>query len=368
MKRVFAAFLCFVMALGAFTGCGRKAQTASAAVEVLSGQGETDGYQGVASQSQGEVAQETAFPIQLDSEMEIEKGMRIAVVARSSEGNYWKQMRKHMKEAVDYINGFYGLEGDDAIRMTFEGPDSEEKVNDQINTIDAVLAENPSALCLAAIDMNSCQAQMETARDNGIPVVLFDSRVKCGMETAFCATDNKSAGAQAAEKLCAAMGGQGKAAVIVRAKDSQTSEERIKGFKKEIKKNHGDVEIVCKYTEDSEEGIDSIVLDEQVKGIFCTSQDVAEEVLAILEEHPKKEAAVVGFDSGGRQIEAIREGRQAGAIVQNIPCIAGRTIWLAVCSALTKQPEDLQKYEKVDYMWVDGSSLKEAGQKGLLYD
>lgn len=374
MKRVFAAFLCFVLSLVFLAGCGKRAQTASAAVEVLSGQGETDGSLGMASQNQGggEVTQEAQFSIQLDGELGIEPGMHIAVVARSAQGNYWKQMKKYMKETVEYINGFYDLQGEDAIRVTFEGPDSEENVNDQINTIDAVLAENPSVLCLAAIDMNSCQAQLETARDNGIPVVLFDSRVKCDMDTAFCATDNKEAGARAAQELCSAIEEKGNLAVLAHAKYSQTSEERLKGFRKEIKKNHPDVEAVCEYTEGREDDMESVVLDlledGQVRGIFCTSQGIAEKVLSVLKEHPEKEVALVGFDAGAQQMQAIQEGRQLGAIVQNIPCMASQTIWLAVCAGLSEPLSDLEKYEKVDYMWVDGQNLEEVRQSGLFYD
>ena len=50
------------------------------------------------------------------------------------------------------------------ITMTFEGPDDEEDVESQINTLDAVIAENPSVVCLSAGDMDSCQAQLEAAK------------------------------------------------------------------------------------------------------------------------------------------------------------------------------------------------------------
>lgn len=49
--------------------------------------------------------------------------------------------------------------------MTFEGPDNEEDVETQINTIDAVIAENPDVLCISASDMDSCEAQLEAAKE-----------------------------------------------------------------------------------------------------------------------------------------------------------------------------------------------------------
>ena len=66
---------------------------------------------------------------------------------------------------------------DDQITMTFEGPDNEEDVETQINTMDAVIAENPDVLCISASDMDSCEAQLEAAKENGIPVIAFDSNV-----------------------------------------------------------------------------------------------------------------------------------------------------------------------------------------------
>ena len=69
------------------------------------------------------------------------------------------------------------IKKDDQITMTFEGPDNEEDVETQINTIDAVIAENPDVLCISASDMDSCEAQLEAAKENGIPVIAFDSNV-----------------------------------------------------------------------------------------------------------------------------------------------------------------------------------------------
>ena len=66
------------------------------------------------------------------------------------------------------------------IRLNYPLKDLQDEldVESQINTIDAVLAENPTVLCLSAIDMESCGAQLEEAMGNEIPVVIFGLR--CG--------------------------------------------------------------------------------------------------------------------------------------------------------------------------------------------
>lgn len=371
MKRVLLGLLCPVLALGMFAGCAKETRTASAAAtEILSAQPETSQSSEPFSEN-SEIDTASPLPISADADLKIEKGLRIAVVAKSTEGDYWKQMKKQMKETAAYFNEFYGLAGEDAIQVTFEGPDSEADIDVQINTIDAVLAENPSVLCLAAIDMNSCQAQLETAQDNGIPVVLFDSGVKYSADAAFCATDNKAAGAEAAKKLCAAISENGTAAVFAHASYTQTSKDRIQGFRREIHKNHPNVTIAGVYTEDREadmqDAIRNVLENGQTDAIFCTNQTIAEQVLAIQEEYPENTSAIVGFDAGETQLAAIQEGRELGTIVQNIPLIASQTIQAAVCAASPKQTDNLEKYLKADYFWTDRYNLEQAEQAGLLY-
>lgn len=376
MKRALAVILCFVTVLAGLSGCGGESHPAAAPVETTPAQMETSQATETVSQEHGaavaaEEAQEPPL-LQLDREFTPEESIRIAVVAKSTEGDYWKCMKKHMKEAVGSINEFYGLEGDRAVQVTFEGPDSEEKVEDQINTIDAVLAENPSVLCLAAIDMNSCQAQMETAEDNGIPVVLFDSKVKNGDGTAFCATDNRAAGAEAARRLCAAMDGQGRAVVFADAAYSHAARSRVKGFKKEIEAASPDVAVERVFLQGSGEDSQSVIRDmlekETADGIFCTSQAVAEQVLSALEAYPEKEIPLVGFDAGIQQVQAIREGRETGTVVQDIPRMARQTIQTALYAASEGQLDKAEEDMSVDHVWVDSQSLEDAVQRGLLYD
>lgn len=92
-------------------------------------------------------------------------------------GEFWDKVKEGMEAAVKDVNEAYGFKKDKQITMTFEGPDNEEDVESQINTLDAVIAENPSVVCLSAGDMDSCQAQLEAAKENGIPVIAFDSNV-----------------------------------------------------------------------------------------------------------------------------------------------------------------------------------------------
>ena len=145
-------------------------------------------------------------------ELNPEPGSRIAVVVKNTKTGFWKSVEKGMDAAVADLNEKMGYKGEDKIKLTFEGPGAETDVESQINIIDAVLSENPAILCLAAIDMESCQAQVEEATLNGIPVIVLDSGVENVQVNAVCATDNYAAGAEAAKKLAEAIGDKGQVA------------------------------------------------------------------------------------------------------------------------------------------------------------
>ena len=124
----------------------------------------------------GDEAPENDRVSEIDTTITLGTGSRIAVVSKATDGEYWKLVRQGMEDAVKDINTAYDFSSDEAITMTFEGPSDEQDVETQINTLDAVIAENPTVLCMSAGDIESCQAQLEAASENGIPVVVFDPK------------------------------------------------------------------------------------------------------------------------------------------------------------------------------------------------
>ena len=116
--------------------------------------------------------------------------------------------------------------------MTFEGPDNELNVEEQVNTLDAVIAENPSVLCFSASDMNSCQAPLETATENDIPVIIFDSNISENeLVTGFYGTDNERVGEISGEKMAEALNEKGSILIFSAQEKTESSQKRVSGFK-----------------------------------------------------------------------------------------------------------------------------------------
>lgn len=302
-------------------------------------------------------------------EINLEAGSHIAVVVKSTKNGFWTSVKRGMDAAVADLNEKLGYKGDDKIKLTFEGPSDETDVDNQINIIDAVLGENPDVLCLSAIDMDSCQAQLEAAEENGIPVIVLDSGVKAGNVNATCVVDNYQAGVQAAVKLADAIGGSGKIAVMAHVESAQNCQEREQGFTETIVEKYPDIEIVNISHQNEETSVSEMAesvlkLFPDVKGYFCTNGNVAGDVLDAISASGK-EVAVVGIDAGKKQKDAIKSGKEVGVLVQNAYGMGYATVVAAARAAL-----GMENNESINpgMEWIDSENISDERYANYLYD
>lgn len=302
-------------------------------------------------------------------EINLEAGSHIVVVVKSTKNGFWTSVKRGMDAAVADLNEKLGYKGDDKIKLTFEGPSDETDVEDQINIIDAVLGENPDVLCLSAIDMDSCQAQLEAAEENGIPVIVLDSGVKTGNVNATCVVDNYQAGVQAAVKLADTIGGSGKIAVMTHVESAQNCQEREQGFTETIAEKYPDIEIVNISHQNEETSVSEMAesvlkLFPDVKGYFCTNENVSGDVLDAISASGK-EVAVVGIDAGKKQKDAIKSGKEVGVLVQNAYGMGYATVVAAARAAL-----GMENDESINpgMEWIDSENISDERYANYLYD
>lgn len=300
-------------------------------------------------------------------ELNPEPGTRIAVVVKNTKTGFWKNVKKGMDDAVEDLNEKMGYKGEDKIKISFEGPGNETDVESQINIIDAVLSENPSILCLAAIDMESCQPQVEEATLNGIPVVVLDSGVQSEQVNAICATDNYAAGTEAAKKMAEALGEKGQVAIMAHVETSESSQKRVAGFTDEMK-NHPEIEIVNISYENEETSMSELAeavlkLYPEVKGYYCTNEIATNNVLDIVNTSDK-EVKVIGFDSGEKQIKAVKDGVELGMFAQNPYGMGYATI---VAGVRADQGLENDAFINTGYQWIDSTSIELPEYKNYLY-
>ena len=411
MKKAIAAFLCIMLTTGMISGCAEREPESEAAQEntgaeesqetqdsqeepeesqeetaekeenaqVAESTGEEDQEAGDQEDSQDRdmtedltmsVLKDQAGTVDYTSleELTPEAGSRIAVVLKSTRDEFWTTVRDGIEDAVKALNEKMGYTGEDQIMVSFDGPTDDSDVEKQIDLIDTVLSENPTILCIAAIDRQSCEAQLEMAAENDIPVVMLDSGVESGPISALCATDNYAAGTEAAKKMAEAIGDEGQIAVMTHAESTQTSQDREKGFTDEISKNHPNIEIVNISHENDDFTMEKMAdavftLYPEVEGYFCTNEDASGAVLDALDA-AGKEITVIGFDSGEQQQNAVKNGTELGFFAQN-PYGMGYAAVIAGVRA--DQNLEVDTFINTSYQWIDSSNLENEEYSSYLY-
>ena len=367
MKRAVVAAISLMTGLTMLTGC-IKAEVEETIQPLVADAIEESDSEAEAVDEQDE----SPLIPEIDTDVKIEAGSRIAVVSKSVKGEYWKMVKKGMEDAVKAINDAYGFKKDDQITMTFEGPDNEEDVESQINTIDAVIAENPDVLCISASDMDSCQAQLEAAKENEIPVVAFDSNVsEKKLVKAYRGTDNVQVGKMAAYQLGSALGKMGKVAVFSAQQKTKSVQDRVDGFMNNIQK-YGDIEVVEVIYSDQVDDMETAmkeVLDKYpaLDGVFCTNADVTELYLGLEKSDAGDAPALVGVDATTKQQEAIRNGEEIGCVSQQSYAMGYQTIWTAAETTAPKKSVTIEKNLLLNPAWIDSESVDDPDSSAYLY-
>lgn len=367
MKRAVVAAISLMTGLTMLTGCS-KAEVEETIQPLVADAIEESDSEAEAVDEQDE----SPLIPEIDTDVKIEAGSRIAVVSKSVKGEYWKMVKKGMEDAVKAINDAYGFKKDDQITMTFEGPDNEEDVESQINTIDAVIAENPDVLCISASDMDSCQAQLEVAKENEIPVVAFDSNVsEKKLVKAYRGTDNVQVGKMAAYQLGSALGKMGKVAVFSAQQKTKSVQDRVDGFMNNIQK-YGDIEVVEVIYSDQVDDMETAmkeVLDKYpaLDGVFCTNADVTELYLGLEKSDAGDAPALVGVDATTKQQEAIRNGEEIGCVSQQSYAMGYQTIWTAAETTAPKKSVTIEKNLLLNPAWIDSESVDDPDSSAYLY-
>lgn len=391
MKKVLVGLLCCMLAAGIISGCGSKEKPKSDKTQNHTEKQEEQSNTTNIEKPQGEkepskepeeeknMADDLTMQVLKNhagtrdytslEELNPEPGSHIAVVVKNTKSSFWNSVKKGMDQAVKDLNQKMGYKGEDKIKISFEGPTEETDVESQINIIDAVLSENPSVLCLAAIDMESCQAQLEAAAENGIPVVVLDSGVQSDLINSVCATDNYTLGTEAAKKLAEVIGGHGQIAVMTHVAASQTSRDRETGFMETIANNYPEIEIVNISHENPETSMTEMAeavlkLYPDVKGYFGTNEHAANAVLDAVSA-AGREIAVLGIDAGKKQIDAVKKGTEMGTFVQNSYGMGYATIVAAIRAELGLEND---AFINCGYQWIDGSSIELPEYANYLYE
>lgn len=251
-----------------------------------------------------------------------EETLQIALVSKGFQHQFWQAVGLGAANAAEE----FGVE------ITYEGPESESQVDKQLEQLQAAIDRGVDAIGYASLDPEAPVALLERARELGIPVYMFDAAA--GDEASFgegalslgiARTDGEAAAALAADEMAKLIGSSGKVGVIVHSQTNATGVQRRDGFLNQVAAKYPDIEIVSvQYGDgDHQKSADIakaiLAANPDLKGFFATNEGSAIGVVNALKELASKPGAlaVIGFDSGAAQVEAVKSGLMSGAITQN---------------------------------------------------
>lgn len=290
-----------------------------------------------------------------------EAKLYIPIISKGFQHQFWQAVKIGAEKAAAEYN----------VEISFEGPETEEQVDKQMNMLQTALNKKPAAIGFAALDSQAAIPLLQKAKDANIPVIAFDSGVDSDIPLTTASTDNKAAAALAADKMAELIGESGEIAVIAHDQTSRTGVDRRDGFVNEIKDKYPNITIVdIQYGGDPLKATDLtktiIQAHPNLKGIFGTNEGAATGVVnAIGELKLEGKLTIIGFDSGKAQMDAIRSGKMAGAITQNPVGIGYETVKAAVEAI---KGETLSKSIDTGFYWYDKTNIDDEKIKAVLYE
>jgi len=357
------------------------------------------------SQSQAATSQSTEVSASTGTETSDSDKPYIAIISKGFQHKFWQTVQSGAAAAAEK----YG------VTITFEGPPSESDINIQVDMLNAAMAKNPAAICLAALDTESVTEQLNTCLEKGIPVIGFDSGVPnapAGSILSTASTDNYAAGALAAQTMYDSLGV--KDAVAAATKDapvvlsvisqdatSASITGRTSGWVDKMfelcdaaqpglvgvtghdtwakASSSGDMAVEITVTIAASTSVPDCqaaaqaVLQRAPLAVFCTNSGSVDGMLAATTDGSDldrtngkyKDMVVVGFDSGATLLNAITNKWFAGAITQDPYMIGYDAVELAV-KALNG--ETLPEIVDTGCKFYDTSNMNDPDIAALLYE
>jgi ribose transport system substrate-binding protein len=284
----------------------------------------------------------------------------IAIVSKGFQHQFWQAVKQGAEQEA----------AKQGVRISFEGPATESEVEAQVTMLQNALGRQPDALGFAALDSRAAAPMLQQARTSNIPVVAFDSGVDSPIPLTTAATDNKAAAGEVAKHMAEAVGGTGKVGLVVHDQTSRTGQDRRDGFLEWMQANAPGVQVLDPQYGGGDQAKSAditkaiIAANPDLKGIYAANEGSAIGVLRGVAESGKTGLAVIGFDSGTGQIEAIRNGAMLGAVTQD-PIGMGEELVKASVKAIKGEP--LPPVIDTGFFWYDKSNIDSPEIQPLLY-
>lgn len=289
---------------------------------------------------------------------------RIAVIPKGTTHDFWKSVKAGALAAGEE----FGVE------IIWQGTPKEEDKEGQAKLVDSFVVGQVDGICIAPIDRTALVAPIERAKRGGIPTVVFDSGLENpDVMVSYVATNNRVGGEMAGEHMAKLLGGKGNVVLLRYAAGSESTEQREDGFLAALKK-YPDIKVISQEQRagsNAQEALtrsttllQSFKEDTPIDGVFTVCEPNNKGMLQALEnEKLAGKVKFIGFDSDPRFVDAMRDGKMHGIVLQD-PYNMGYEAVKAMVAHLDGKP--LEKYIPTGEYLATPENMNEPRSKELL--
>lgn len=252
----------------------------------------------------------------------------VGVVAAGA-APFWGQVEAGARQAAKE----YDLD------VHFRGPRREGRVETQLLLINWVVEHGCKALVIAPSGPE-IRPRVEQLAVNGINTVYFDRDLPGSAVFGVVASDNFRAGWQAGQALAAALGGQGKVALLRLQVGVPSTSERERGFRHGAEEGGLNILLDTYIGDDRQAAVDALREQlPQLVGVFTPNSSSSRAALAALRQLGKAgELLHIGFDADPLLIEALSKGEIHSLMIQQAHSIGYQAVQLAAQSMRGESP------------------------------
>ena len=234
--------------------------------------------------------------------------------------------------------GFMHAAQEAGIRADIMWPDQEE-AGRQVETMYDAINSRPNAIVNSPMAADAMVPVYQAAKDAGIPVISVDNIISTSDYVAAFKTDNREAGAAAAEQLAQLMGGKGKVQMFVGSLSSSSNSDRVSGFSRHMRFTYPEIEVLGVLFSASDgalaasQTVDIITANPDLNGIFAVDETRTSGCGSGLISINREDVALVGFDAN-RDTVALMETGVVNALVVQQPFQMGYMAFQAALKAV----------------------------------
>lgn len=245
----------------------------------------------------------------------------IAAIPKATGGDFWETVESGARRAAAELD----------IDLKWEGTVTETEIAEQTKIIENMINLGVDAIALAPLNNQAQRKPVQSAVDNGIPVVIFDSAVDGDAHSSFVATDNIKGGALGAEYISKKLNSSGRIIVFRYVQGTASTTKRSDGFIETATKAGHQI-IADPFSESGTlEGSKSVVSNTferfiengklNVDAVFAANLTATLGVSSALDDLKDSGVEVdltfVGFDSSKKLVEEVQSGKIDALVVQS---------------------------------------------------